>query len=53
MLLQQAASEAGLGPDAFVTLQHGALLQTRDGVDSNKLQLLPLQTGLANQPKSR
>jgi hypothetical protein len=43
-LLQQAASEAGLAPDAFVTLQHGALLQTRDGVDANRPPLLPLDT---------
>lgn len=41
-LLQQCVSEAGLDPQSFVTLQHGAMLQTRDGRDSNTPPLLPL-----------
>jgi hypothetical protein len=47
-LLQQVASETGLAPGAFVTLQHGAVLQTRDGKDSNSPPLLPLETSLTN-----
>ena len=32
-LLIEAVEAAGLPPDAFVALQHGAMLQTANGVD--------------------
>ena len=32
-LLTEAVKAADLPPDAFVTLQHGAMLQTANGVD--------------------
>ena len=35
-VLEQAKLAAGLPDDAFVTLQHGGLLQTAGGVDLNK-----------------
>jgi hypothetical protein len=39
-LLAKEAAAAGLSPGAFVTLQHGALLQTADGRARNQPLLL-------------
>jgi hypothetical protein len=41
-LLQQVLAEQQLEPSSFVTLRHGAMLQTADGVDLNSPSLLPL-----------
>jgi hypothetical protein len=41
-LLEVAAAQAGLAPDEFVTLQHGAVLRTTRGKDSVPPALLPL-----------
>lgn len=43
-LLEQEKCAAGIFEDAFITLQHGAMLQTADGVDLNKplKMLLPM-----------
>jgi hypothetical protein len=41
-LLQQVLAEQQLEPNSFVTLRHGAMLQTADGVDLNSPPLLPL-----------
>ena len=35
-LLEQAVHEAGLPKNAFVTLQHGGMLQTANGLDLNQ-----------------
>ena len=35
-LLEKAKRAAGLSHEAFVTLQHGGMLQTANGVDLNK-----------------
>ena len=40
-LLASEAAAAGLGPDAFVTLQHGGLISTASGKDSRRAPLLP------------
>ncbi|KAK9833519.1 hypothetical protein WJX81_000714 [Elliptochloris bilobata] len=39
-LLGEAAAAAGLPPDAFTVLQHGAMLQTAGGVDRNAPRVL-------------
>jgi hypothetical protein len=41
-LLQQVLAEQQLDSSAFVTLRHGAMLQTAGGVDLNAPPLLPL-----------
>jgi hypothetical protein len=41
-LLQQVLAEQQLAPSSFVTLRHGAMLQTADGMDLNSPPLLPL-----------
>ena len=41
MVLEQEKHAAGIPRDAFITLQHGAMLQTAGGADLNKpLRLL-------------
>ena len=40
--LRAAVERAGLDPEAFVTLQHGAMIQTAGGKVLNKLATLPL-----------
>ena len=43
-LLVQAAAAAGLAPDEFVTLQHGATVTVLDGkVTTPRLHTLPLK----------
>ena len=39
-VLEKDKRAAGIPKDAFITLQHGALLQTADGVDLNKPSLM-------------
>ena len=41
------AAAAGLGPDAFVTLQHGGLISTAGGRDSRRAPLLPVTSAAA------
>ena len=43
-LLEQEKRAAGISENAFITLQHGAMLQTAGGVDLNKPSklLLPM-----------
>ena len=36
MVLEQEKHAAGIAEDAFITLQHGAMLQTAGGADLNK-----------------
>ena len=36
MVLEQEKHAAGMPEDAFITLQHGAMLQTAGGADLNK-----------------
>ena len=38
----QEAAAAGLAKEEFVTLQHGAMLQTEGGKDLNSPPLLPV-----------
>lgn len=39
-LLEKEKCAAGTSQDAFITLQHGAMIQTADGVDLNKPALM-------------
>lgn len=48
MLLQSVAHEQQLGDRDFVTLRHGALLQTAGGQDLNMPPLLPVKDELLN-----
>ena len=41
-VLEKEKRAAGIPGDAFVTLQHGAMLQTADGADVNKPSLVIL-----------
>ena len=40
--LAAARTAAGMPPEEFVTMQHGALLQTANGSDKNAPPLLPV-----------
>ena len=41
-LLVSEAAAAGLSVDAFVTLQHGGIIRTANGVDSLRAPVLPV-----------
>ncbi len=42
-VLEKEKCAAGIPPDAFITLQHGAMLQTAGGIDLNKPALMKQQ----------